>query len=801
MSDKRTANQQAPSGMTVGDVYYTLFRQKWKLLLMTLLGIGGAFAIYYGRPPSYESNAQLLLKYIQGGGEGIINGNQIIDAGLIGKLKNEAAILKSRDLAMEVATNIGPEKILAEYGGGSDRNRAAMLIQESITVDRYLEQSTILSVSISLLDQQLVQTVLKELVDDYKNKHNKIHNTAPQLYESYLRESADMKANLDTVDEDLRAAKKEINVFDFEEKKRYYVGQLNSITADISRTKVALSAQIVTLNRLYKAAGMTNIMAIGSAINTNSAAATNSSTAAAAIAAVAASTSNQTAVVTKTDAVTEAATNKTAAPGIVPQPVIDEYTRKCEFLAKLYKEYEDKKLASFKTNNPQMVELMGRITENESLKKQMEEANPNLVKVAPDGKTEGKNGGQNAMLATAIFENEMHVAQLQDELKSYFRERDEASAASAVLESKDAKITELLRKQLKLQRDYDNIQAKIEELRYDQQNSELRNNNIVTIQEPTQPSREKSKTPRLIAGSVVAGVLLGLVWAFITELLIDHSVRRAREIETDMGLKLFLTIPRVARSTNRRRRTRRGRKREVEPAPDTGSLLPVVNGHPFDSAGAMEIAPWDNRHSLHEYFEALRDRLITYFEVNNLTHKPKMVAVTGASDGCGATTLAVGLAASLSETGDGNVLLVDMNMEHGAAQHFYKGELSANLDVALSGETKQNAMVLDHLYVVGGNKEDKLFSMLPKRFANLMPKLQASDYDYIIFDMPAVARTGLTQRLAGFMDMMLLVVESEKTQRHVLRQSTSVLNESKAKVSVILNKTQTYVPPQLHKEF
>ena len=50
------------------------------------------------------------------------------------------------------------------------------------------------------------------------------------------------------------------------------------------------------------------------------------------------------------------------------------------------------------------------------------------------------------------------------------------------------------------------------------------------------------------------------------------------------------------------------------------------------------------------------------FPANRMTHKPKLVAVTDCSRRAGASTLAGGLAAALSETGDGKVLLVDMNV-------------------------------------------------------------------------------------------------------------------------------------------
>jgi Mrp family chromosome partitioning ATPase len=67
--------------------------------------------------------------------------------------------------------------------------------------------------------------------------------------------------------------------------------------------------------------------------------------------------------------------------------------------------------------------------------------------------------------------------------------------------------------------------------------------------------------------------------------------------------------------------------------------------------------------------------------------------------------------------------------------------------------------------------------------------------------MPPVAETTTTFRAARLMDMMLLVIEAEKTNQDVVQRVISLLAESKANVSVVLNKTQTYVPSRLHQEF
>jgi succinoglycan biosynthesis transport protein ExoP len=216
----------------------------------------------------------------------------------------------------------------------------------------------------------------------------------------------------------------------------------------------------------------------------------------------------------------------------------------------------------------------------------------------------------------------------------------------------------------------------------------------------------------------------------------------------------------------------------------------------------LEILPWDPQHTLRPYFEGLRDRLITYFEVRKMTHKPKLVAVTSCSRGAGVSTMAAGLAATLSETGDGNVLLVDMNIESGAVHAFRQGLPGCALSDALEHTTREPAQIQDNLYVVTAQEgnSSKLPTVLPKRFAHLIPKMKASDYDYIIFDMPPVSQTSVTARLSGFMDMMLLVVESEKTGEAIVKRASGLLTESRANIATVLNKQRSYVPPALSQE-
>ena len=198
----------------------------------------------------------------------------------------------------------------------------------------------------------------------------------------------------------------------------------------------------------------------------------------------------------------------------------------------------------------------------------------------------------------------------------------------------------------------------------------------------------------------------------------------------------------------------------------------------------------DRLPALHNYYEALRAKLLMDFEIRNLVHKPKLLAVTSCNQGAGVTTVAVGLAACLSQTGEGKVLLVDVTQEKAAAHQFLNGKPVDGFDEALPDADQAER-------IDGGSQTRNV----ARQMSHLMPKLKASSYDYIIFDMPPISQTSITLRLAGLVDTVVLVIESEKTNRGLALHASAELAESKAHVCAVLNKTQIHVPSRLHHEF
>jgi Mrp family chromosome partitioning ATPase len=190
--------------------------------------------------------------------------------------------------------------------------------------------------------------------------------------------------------------------------------------------------------------------------------------------------------------------------------------------------------------------------------------------------------------------------------------------------------------------------------------------------------------------------------------------------------------------------------------------------------------------------ESLRNQVLQDIDLRNLTHTPRLVGVTGCETGAGVSTVAAGLAASLSKAGEGNVLLVDMT-SRGPVPRAASEQSACELSHALEPGHRTEAQIAEKLYLVSGTAGGES-QILPRRFANLVPRFRGSDYDYIVFDLPPVTQLTATAQFCRYMDTMVLVVEAEKTNREVVRQVTATLQDSCESVGVILNKTRSHVP-------
>jgi uncharacterized protein involved in exopolysaccharide biosynthesis/Mrp family chromosome partitioning ATPase len=333
---------------------------------------------------------------------------------------------------------------------------------------------------------------------------------------------------------------------------------------------------------------------------------------------------------------------------------------------------------------------------------------------------------------------------------------------------------------------YKYFAASLEKARVDEALDPSKIPNISAVQRPSPPMLETKIRNKTALGLAGGGIAFGIAFALLRGLALNRTVGRPLQLETQLDIPLMLSIP----YSNGR----------------NGHLVLPPNGSPANPQALAtkrhhsKLAPWDAGHFMRRYCDAIRDRLGLYFELNRLTHKPKLVGVASFSEAAGTSTLAAGLAASLSEMNDGKVLLVDVNLGPEEVHPFFKGKPAYSLTAALKPRT-EIASASENLYLATvGSPNAGPAQLGLKKFFDMMPNLKASDFDYIIFDMPPLAQTSPTWGMAAFMDKLLLVVEAEKNSREMIKRGYGKLVAERDNVSVVVNKARSYVPKWLDGE-
>src|SRR5438477_652865 len=747
MNEARHADepaQQTGPGLSIGEIYHVLFRHKWKVAVIWALTFVAAAAFVLTHPPSYKSEAKLLIRYVQETKSLTIhspgNDPQILSPDSHGEsiIHTETEILSSLDLAREVAAIVGPENLLGKGAKSNDLDRAALLISRNLLVQAP-GKGNVIQMVFQHSDPKVIQPVLRNLMDGYRAKHVAIHQAVGILDEFLKEQTEKLRRQLLKTQQELAAVKNNAGIVSLEETKKSYAVQIAKIQDELLGLEADLAQRNSILTNAEKLLPQSDVA---------------------------------------------------AAEIGAPLQKLEEYKRLCSQLDSLLN--QERGLWKYTDQNPIVTSTREQIAYVRKLKKDMEAENPKLATLSvPSSVTNGS-----ALFDLATERSKITAMQTKKNVLSSQLDRIFASATN--LNQAESLFAQLERRKEAEEADRRGYASSLEQS-HAAEATGAGKININEVQSPSPPMRDSSKLKKALGVILGLGLLGGIVLAFVVELFLDPSIKRAADIESKLQMPVFLSIkdtdwkgPRGLFGSARNGQGRRA--------------LQMKNGSPGSTellSGKNTVATWDPGHSLRPYYEAMRDRLLSHFESRNMTRKPKLVAVTSCSEGSGVTTLASGLAATLSETGDGNVLLVDMNLEEGAAHPFHRGKPQCALpDVLERSDKRDAAMVQENLYIVSATTaNDNTSRLLPKKFAEFFPKFKASDYDYIIFDMPPISETSMTPRLAGFMDAVLLVIESEKTNRQAAKRASVLLSQSKSNLLTILNKTKTYVPKWLHQEF
>ena len=668
MAEIRQELQQR-SGVKLGDIFFALFKRKRTIMACAALGIIAAAAFYFLYPPSYESQAKLLVRYVveRSSVDSVERANPAGAANDTDKVIGaEVEILTSWDLAVQVAQALGPQRLLPPAhdpfsrlvraiglqrllppsGASATEAEAAQSVASGLKVVAN-KGSNIIFISYENRNPEIATLVLQELLSRYFVKHLEVHRSVG-AFDFVAQQTDQVRGRLNQSEDGLKSLREKTGIASLKE------GSV-ALTTEAAKVQEQLNAAQADLAEQQALASQ------------------------------------------KTDSRSKTWGKK--KPG-------DEKVNKAKVAGTQAKiEALKTRLSDIQRRTKQLAELAPQIEDLER-KKEMDEAN------------------------------------------------------------------------------YKYFAASLEKARIDEALDPSKIPNISAVQRPSPPGLETKKRNKILIGLVGGGLAFGIALALLRGLVLNQTVSRPFQLETQLHIPLMLSIPyangRFALPSN------------GSPA-DPGALT-TQRRHP-------KLAPWEAGHFIRPYCDAIRDRLGLYFELNHLTHKPKLVGVTGMSEEGGTSTLAAGLAASLSDTNDGKVLLVDVNLGPQEVHPFFKGKPAYPLNKALK-PSDSIASATENLYLatVGSPSSGGPAQLGLKKFFDMMPNMKASDFDYIIFDMPPLDQTSPTWGMAAFMDKLLVVVEAEKNNREVIRRSYGKLIAERNNVAVVVNKTRSYVPKWLDSE-
>ena len=226
--------------LTIGDIYYTLFRHKWKIILCSLAGLGLAFAVFKLSPPPYQSEAKLFIRYViteaKSSGPGR-DDTETKSPDQRGEtiIKSELEILTSMDLAEDVVRTLGADKILTGPVNGDAANTAAVaaaVVNANMAVEVPMN-SSVIRIMFQNPDKTIVQSVLREIVGSYLKRHVSIHRAVGIVGDFLTQETDQLRARLAQTEEELRQAMNKAGVVSLEESKKNTSDQIARLRQQI----------------------------------------------------------------------------------------------------------------------------------------------------------------------------------------------------------------------------------------------------------------------------------------------------------------------------------------------------------------------------------------------------------------------------------------------------------------------------------------------------------------------------------------------------------------------------------------
>jgi polysaccharide biosynthesis transport protein len=265
---------------------------------------------------------------------------------------------------------------------------------------------------------------------------------------------------------------------------------------------------------------------------------------------------------------------------------------------------------------------------------------------------------------------------------------------------------------------------------------------------------------RTLLMALLAGLGLGVAGALAIEML-KPGFTSSREVEDALGIPVLGSVSKM----NKSQLVKDGKS----------ILLPLYQLH----------------YPLSPFSESMRT-LRSGIHMSDVDRPPKVIHVTSSRPGEGKTTIAVSLAISAAFSSGLKVALLDADLRHPTASHFFKLDQEKGLVDLLVGAATVDDVLRFHkdlkLTVIPAgsktlNPPDVLGS---ERMKALITHLRAT-FDYVVLDTPPVGPVVDPVIVSNLCDKTIFVVQWASTPRELVETSVQQISSHKRIAGLVFN--------------
>ena len=492
--DQDSSEESLLSTFSFRDLFHVLFRHKWKIIALSVVGGVMAGSLVIRTPEVYRSEAKLLLRYVtdsvalspDAAGQNIAGGRNWENI-----FNSELEILKSKYLAEKTVDAIGVERIMESFHNREDsypnaelREQAILFVHRNLMISTF-RRSNIIQLAFNAPQAALSQKVLRTFIDAYLEQHLAIHRSAG-AYEFLTQQTDQLRGKLTQTEETLRALMKVHAIDSVEEKRMMLSGRISSLKDEIQGLYSELSGSKARLTILRP---------------------------------------------DRTAAFSAPSESTSFEPSSVWTPNLHERLARLEAM-------ELELLSSFTEESIPVQDVRRQISEAiMGLNAQTNHSSSSLLLAETSLGTYGKTD-------LAYLTEEAQMVSLEAKVKSLEQYLKETQDEWTDLMGSEGQIKQLQR-ELTVQEDsYKKFSENLEQARIDQALELKKISNISEVQPPTLPhKRIRPVEPRPILMMLVAGILGGIGLAFFMEFWVDRSLKRPREVEAKLKIPTLASIP------------------------------------------------------------------------------------------------------------------------------------------------------------------------------------------------------------------------------------------------------------------